>query len=446
MKKELKTTIFLSLMIFAATKNAFAADTKFSEPEFLELVNTNLIDADLQQILKEIEEDTKALEEAEKTENITAKNENPQEELVHAELPADIPHEESEFVPKENEVAEAEAVIEEEPTPPEILTEIGGLEVDDSEYTQGMIRKYMSMYTTERGKQTLYHVLDSGSEYRIFIRHKLIEYGLPRALEYLPVVESEYTITATSRSGAKGLWQFMENSIKPYLKKNDWIDERLDPWKSTEAALKKLQENYKTFNDWALALAAYNCGAGAMKKIIKAHPDMTFWQLAEAGYLKNQTVHYVPKLLGITELCEKMEKYNIELPTIADDYDEIEYDYAIAKKPINLAKLAKELSMTTKEIKKLNPSLIRTVTPPSTGYQVRLPKGMLEQGQLAIDTIQKNMKGDALLYTEHKISSGDTLWALSRAYGCKVDDICDLNGISQRSILKLGKVLYIPLR
>ena len=141
-----------------------------------------------------------------------------------------------------------------------------------------------------------------------------------------------------------------------------------------------------------------------------------------------------------------MEKYNIELPTIADDYDEIEYDYAIAKKPINLAKLAKELSMTTKEIKKLNPSLIRTVTPPSTGYQVRLPKGMLEQGQLAIDTIQKNMKGDALLYTEHKISSGDTLWALSRAYGCKVDDICDLNGISQRSILKLGKVLYIPLR
>ena len=122
MKKELKTTIFLSLMIFAATKNAFAADTKFSEPEFLELVNTNLIDADLQQILKEIEEDTKALEEAEKTENITAKHENPQEELVHAELPADIPHEESEFVPKENEVAEAEAVIEELEARPEIIS------------------------------------------------------------------------------------------------------------------------------------------------------------------------------------------------------------------------------------------------------------------------------------------------------------------------------------
>lgn len=419
MDKRMKTrkTLIISLALFSSLSALHSVDSKYTEPEFLEYVNKDLIDEDLKQIMAEIEQDTKAKEEAQAEEsNVT--------------------------VIKEGE----EIVIEEAPTKPEIFTEIGGLSVDGSEYAQTMIRKYMSMYTTEKGKQTLYHVLDSGTEYRIFIRHKLIEYSLPRALEYLPVVESEYRITATSRSGAKGLWQFMENSIKPYLKKNDWIDERLDPWKSTEAALKKLKENYETFGDWALALAAYNCGAGAMRKVTKEHPDMNFWQLAEQGYLKKQTVHYVPKLLGITELCENMEKHGLELPEIADDYDETEYDYAVAKKPINLAKLAKELGMTTKEIKKLNPSLVRTVTPPSTGYEVRLPKGMADAGQLAIDKIQKDMKGDALLYVEHKIASGDTLWGLSRIYGCKVDDICDLNGITQRTILKLGKVLYIPMK
>ena len=411
-----KAAVLLAAVLVAA-QAANAADTTYSEPEFLEFVNKELIDEDLKQIMDEIEHDEKAKEEATEEESTVT--------LI-----------------KEGD----EIIIEEVPTPPEIFTEIGGLAVDDSEYTQSMIRKYMSMYTSERGKQTLYHVLDSGTEYRIFIRHKLMEYSLPRALEYLPVVESEYRTTATSKSGAKGLWQFMENSIKPYLKKNDWIDERLDPWKSTEAALKKLKENYDTFGDWALALAAYNCGAGAMRKVTREHPDMTFWQLAEQGYLKKQTVHYVPKLLGITELCENMEKHGIELPTIADDYDEVEYDYAVTKKPINLAKLAKELGMTTKEIKRMNPSLIRTVTPPSTGYEVRIPKGTAEKAQEAIEKIQKEMKGDALLYVEHKISSGDTLWGLSRIYGCKVDDICDLNGITQKTILKLGKVLYIPMK
>jgi membrane-bound lytic murein transglycosylase D len=127
---------------------------------------------------------------------------------------------------------------------------------------------------------------------------------MPPALEYLPVVESEYKPLATSRSGARGLWQFMENSIKPFMEKNEWIDERLDPWKSTDAALSKLQDNYKMFGDWPIAIAAYNCGAGAMQRILKKAPEKTFWYIAEKGLLRDQSVQYVPKFLAISELSE----------------------------------------------------------------------------------------------------------------------------------------------
>jgi len=385
---------FFVVLLFSVFQNLSSADFRYSEKEFLEPISDEVIEADLKQLLLTL--DSNLIQE-------------------------DISDE------------------------PELLTEIGGLEVPESEYAQNMIRKYMEIYTTERGQKALKGVLQLGETYRIFIRHKLAEYGLPRALEYLPVVESEFNITATSKSGAKGLWQFMENSIKPYLKKNDWFDERLDPWKSTDAALKKLQENYKTFNDWPMALAAYNCGAGAMKKITKAHPEMSFWELAENGYLKKQTVHYVPKLLGITELAESPEKYELELPIISDDSEETQYDFVSTKKPINISKLAKEMQIDFKTLKSLNPSLIRIITPPSVNYEIRLPLGMGEIGQQAVEKLQKDIKGNELLYVEHKISSGDTLWALSRIYGCKVDDICDLNGISQKAILKLGKILYIPL-
>lgn len=407
----------LSFLLYSAS--IYSADFKYGEEqEFLEFIDNDLIEEDLDQLENEL-----------KSEN---KNENKNNEVT--------------FIPEDKEFENNESKVEEIPATPEILTKIGELEVPESEYAQSMIRKYMGIYTSIKGSQNLNYVLIMGEPYRVFIRHKLIEYELPRALEYLPIVESEFKLNATSRSGAKGIWQFMENSMKPFLKKNDWVDERLDPWKSTEAALKKLKDNYNMFGDWALALAAYNCGAGAMKKITKAHPDMDFWQLAEQGYLKKQTVHYVPKLLGITELCERPENYELELPKIEDDAEEIQYDFATTKKPINLAKLASELKINIKTIKSLNPSLIRNVTPPSTNYQIRLPYGMAEQGQIAVDNIQKSMKGNANLYIEHKIASGDTLWGLSRIYGCKVDDICDLNGITQKTVLKLGKTLYIPMK
>ena len=116
------------------------------------------------------------------------------------------------------------------------------------------LQKYLKEFQSNFGIQWLTNTLEAGAPYRPYIRQKLEEAGLPMALEYLPVIESEYKTTAKSRSGALGMWQFMENSIDGLLMKNDWVDERLDPWKSTDAAIKKLQDNYNWFQDLNYAL------------------------------------------------------------------------------------------------------------------------------------------------------------------------------------------------
>ena len=209
--------------------------------------------------------------------------------------------------------AQAQTAAAKNPRP---LTRIGGIDVPNQAYAQKMIRNYIHAYTdTEFAKKSLAQVLDNGELYRLYIRQELKKRQMPPALEYLPVVESEYKPTATSHSGARGLWQFMENSIAPFMQKNEWIDERLDPWKSTDAALSKLQDNYAMFGDWAIAIAAYNCGAGAMRRILAASPQKTFWYLAEQGLLRDQSVQYVPKFLAISELSEHGARYGPSDPT-----------------------------------------------------------------------------------------------------------------------------------
>ena len=152
----------------------------------------------------------------------------------------------------------------------------GGIQIPDSPYAKKQIKKYIEQYTKPFGKRQLSEILDNGELYRLYVRQELKRKNLPAALEYLPVVESEYKPLAVSKSGARGLWQFMDNSIAGLLKKNEYIDERYDPWLSTDAALKKLEKNYRQFRDWPLAIAAYNCGAGAMKKILSKSEKKIF--------------------------------------------------------------------------------------------------------------------------------------------------------------------------
>ena len=349
------------------------------------------------------------------------------------------------------------------PTKP-ALTHVGGIDVPNQPYAQEMIQKYIASYTsTEFAKKSLAQTLDNGELYRLYIRQELKKRNMPAALEYLPVVESEYKPLATSRSGARGLWQFMENSIAPFMKKTEWIDERLDPWKSTDAALSKLQDNYKMFGDWPIAIAAYNCGAGAMKRILANAPQKTFWYIAEKGLLRDQSVQYVPKFLAISELSENGAQYGIHLPEITKSTRFAEFDYVTVGQKITLERLASELRLDYTTLKMLNCALVKGCTPPATEYAIRLPVGMEKAATIALHDMlapnEKSAPANATAHSttkstpsaettlvSHTVIKGETLFFLSRLYGCSVDDICAANKLNKDDVLSVGKVLYIPAK
>ena len=309
------------------------------------------------------------------------------------------------------------------------------------------VEKFRRQYLNEKWLKHLYNVLESAMEYRLFVRKSVQDKNLPEILEYLPVVESNYKTSVKSKSGAIGMWQFMANSVYPFLVLDDFVDERLDPWKSTEAALKKLTENYNYFNDWLIAIAAYNCGVGAMNKILRKAEKKDFWYLVDKKLLPQQTADYVPKLIAIADLAINSEYYQINLPNHNEEYEMLinekngNFDYIIVEKAYSLKQLASEMRMDYETLKKLNPSFVRGMTYPVKKSEIRLPLGMKKSAE---DAIAKLIPIDFPF--KYTVEKGDSLWSISRKYKVSIQSICDLNDIRENDILRIGKILYIPAK
>lgn len=307
------------------------------------------------------------------------------------------------------------------------------------------IERFRKQYLDPKWTQVLYNALENAIDYRLYIRKELEELGLPPELEYLPVVESNYKTNAKSKSGALGLWQFMENSVKPMLVLNDYVDERLDPWKETAAALRKLKENYDTFGDWLIAIGAYNCGAGAMTRALAKTKDKDFWTLCDKNLIPAQTKYYVPKLLAIADLANNCEYYGIDIPLHQEEYEVLYneknaiFDYISVDKAYSINVLAQHMRIDEAELRRLNPSFILGFTHPSVKSTIRLPAGTEAIALAALETMEP-----IDFPVKYTVVKGDSLWSISRRYGCTVSQICELNGIKENAILKIGKILYIP--
>lgn len=315
-----------------------------------------------------------------------------------------------------------------------------GLEGMDNEVTE----KFRQQFSQGYGKRLLIMSLENSARYRPYIIQKLTEMELPLYLQYLPIIESNFLSTAVSKSGATGIWQFMENSMYPMLKKDPWYDERRDGWKSTDAALTKLKDNYNLFENWDFALGAYNCGTGGMRRYIKEHPDKTFWDMVDEDLINNQTRLYVPKLLAIADLVENAEFYGLD--DIKELNDSIisaeieEFDYITTKGMYSFQQIADATGINKDEIRELNHALFRNCTPARQNYELRLPKG---SGEEALEKLKHvDYATDAIIYT---VESGDSLWGISRKFGLTVDDICQVNGIKENGVLSIGKRLIVPI-
>jgi len=234
------------------------------------------------------------------------------------------------------------------------------------------VKRRIKQYTVKQ--RNMFEVLlGRSSIYFPVFENIFHEKGLPQDLKYLSVVESGLRPIATSRSGAAGLWQFMRPTGRMMgLKINRTIDERRDIEKSTKAAADYLLYLYEKFDDWTLAIAAYNCGPGNLRKAIrKSGGKRNFWEIQK--YLPRETREYVPKFIAISYVMNYYYEHDL-IPDTPDE-DLINTSKAQVFEKINLRKLSKELDIELSVLKTLNPSYIRNFIPESKEgkYDLVLP-------------------------------------------------------------------------
>jgi membrane-bound lytic murein transglycosylase D len=313
-------------------------------------------------------------------------------------------------------------------------TKARGLSIPGLE--EALTRHYIKQYTSPGGIAWLNAVMRRAAPYLVFIRREIEERNLPPELLYLPVIESGYLATALSKSGAAGLWQFMKNSIGPFdMQVNDWMDERMDFWKSTQGALRKLEENYRYFDDWPMALAAYNTGLGGITRVVKDTGIKDYWVLSERKVLKTETIHYVPKLLAVAWIMAQPRRFGVE-----PWQDSLEWARIPVGRTVDLALLAAETGIDPALLRAGNQELIYNITPPDKAYQLKVP---LAQAPLVTEILER--KGPELIKNYfHTVRYGDTLSALALHYGVTAELIENANPGIRSRYLQIGSRLRIP--
>ena len=301
---------------------------------------------------------------------------------------------------------------------------------------QPLTQRYIAQYTNRSGIAFLNSVMERANIYMPFIREEIEKRNLPMELAYLPVIESSFEITARSRSGAVGLWQFMLNSISPFnIRVTDNIDERRDFIKSTRGALQKLDDNYRTLGNWELALAAYNAGLGAVSRTIQRTGIRDYWVLSERNELREETVHYVPKLIAAAFVLSQPRRFGINVW-----FDKFEWEAIPLQKQVSIDILADEAGISRDLMRRLNAELLNGITPEDRDFRLKIPASHIEQVKAVLGRDDLKL----IRYYYHTVRHGDTLWSMSRHYGTSLLLIEQYNpGISNR-YLRIGETIIIP--
>lgn len=273
--------------------------------------------------------------------------------------------------------------------------------------------------------------------------------GVPRDLAYLPLIESGYEPNARSPMGAVGPWQFIHaTGIRYGLRIDRLVDERRDPIKSTEAAARYLRDLYDMFNDWHLALAAYNTGEGNVGRILQSKGVEDFWSMVGRGWLAAETEAYVPRFLAALQIAKNPEVYGFD----PSESDPVAYDWVRVNRPLPLAKVAELSGVELATVRHLNPALRRGSIPPS-GYVVKLPKGSKQVYRQAIKDVDPDMTAWNPRRTGcdpddgiHCVKRGETYASIAALYNVGVRDLLEANGRRANQRLRTGESLAIPGR
>jgi membrane-bound lytic murein transglycosylase D len=299
----------------------------------------------------------------------------------------------------------------------------------------------LSYFITDLKKDIQTSLIRS-AKYKPLIDRVLAEYQLPKGLAYLPVIESAYMPTLTSRAGAHGIWQIMPETARDLgLRVDWWVDERADPERSTRAAAVYLRSLYKQFNDWPLALAAYNCGPGRVRRALGDNGATTFWELLEATAVPKETRGYVPTFFATLIIASDPGTYGFRLGESApnkDDSQRVEVEG-----PLSLLTVAEAAGVDEGVLRELNPALRRGIVPPGR-LPIRVPGSAAETIAAKASTLRHDDANVAVC--QFRLRKGDTLGSLARAIGTTPDTILAMNNLRSPGAVGRGDRIYLPLR
>ncbi len=303
-------------------------------------------------------------------------------------------------------------------------------------------------------------ILGKSQYYFPFIEEELIKADLPIELRAMPIIESALISTATSRAGAVGLWQFMPTTAKNYgLEVNSLVDERRDPIRSTQAAVRYLRDLYNLYGDWTLAIAAYNCGPGNVNKAIArsgtADKSHSFWDIYY--YLPRETRGYVPAFIGATYAYAYHRQHNIDLHEAPIP---IAVDTIRVNRLLHFGQIASTIDLPIETLRQLNPQYKLDIIPGTTKtYTLVLPQRNIaqyiahEQEIHAKDStylkeymnpvnLNKKLK-EGLRGTTYTVRKGDTLGGIARRYHVTVAQLMRWNHIRNARALRIGQRLRV---
>lgn len=279
--------------------------------------------------------------------------------------------------------------------------------------------------------------------YRPYILRKLKEAGLPEELSWLPLVESGFKVQAMSKARALGLWQFIASTGYKYgLERNRWIDERLDPQKSTRAAIAYLKELHNIFGDWSTVLAAYNCGPGTVLRCIRRQKINyldNFWDLYQK--LPVETAFYVPKFIAVLHIVNNPQAHGFTLPEVDR---EIKIEEVTIDKQVHLKTIAKHLDISYGLLKDINPELRRNYTPKEP-YTLRVPAGKGEELLAELEDLPL-WRPPVPAYVVHRVRRGESLSVIASKYHTTTRAIMRMNRLSNPHYVKAGWKLKVPTK
>lgn len=314
----------------------------------------------------------------------------------------------------------------------DVPLEVNDKVIEQMEYYQGGGREHFKRYLERSGR------------YLDMMQDIFKSEGVPEDLVYLAIVESGFNVHAYSRAHAVGPWQFIGSTGRIYnLKIDSWVDERRDPEMSTRAAARHLKDLYERFEDWYLALAAYNAGPGKVSRAIQKSGTKNFWEIAEGGrkYLRTETRNYVPKYIAATIMAKKPKSFGFN----SLNYQEpIDYEKVAVETQTDLEVVAKCADVNVEEIKDLNPHLIRGATPPNVmNYEVKVPMGSADSFRKRYAELPKS---ERIVVLYHTVKHGETISSIARRYGVSKTMLLSANDIpySRRNRIGVGKTLVIP--